>query len=169
MGVTIHFSGKLGSSAALDQLISHVSSFAAKHGWQVWPIEEDSATLNRVINEVDVDYVGPIRGIGVQPHANAEPLQLEFDRSFFVQDYCKTQFAGSETHKKVVELLRHIQRFFIGLDVYDEAEYWETGDENLLNLNIDRVGHMIDDAIRDRPGARGPVRLASGRIADIVE
>ena len=169
MGVTIHFSGKLGSPSALDQLISQVSSFAEKHGWPVWPIVEDLVTLNRVINEQDVEYVGPIRGIGVQPHKDAEPLQFEVDDSLFVQDYCKTQFAGSETHKTIVELMRRLEPLFVELDIYDEAEYWDTGDENLLCNNIEQVDRMINKVIKEHPGARGPVRLASGRIADIVE
>jgi hypothetical protein len=169
MGVTVHFSGNLGSPGALDQIILQVSSFAERHGWPAWPIDEELVTLKRVINEENVDYVGPIKGIGVQPHADAEPLQFEFDRDLFLQEYCKTQFAGSETHKEVVDLLRYIQPLFADLDVYDEAEYWETGDESLLCHHIDQVDRMIIEAIKEHPGARGPVRLASGRIADIVE
>jgi hypothetical protein len=80
---------------------------------------------------------------------------LEFDEILFAQGYTKTQFAPADTHVKVVELLRSLQAFFIDLKVYDEGEYWETGDLSRLKFHLG----FIDDAIaamrRDQRGGSG--------------
>ncbi|MDZ7778172.1 MAG: hypothetical protein U5L09_22395 [Bacteroidales bacterium] len=46
----------------------------------------------------------------------------------------KTQYAGVEIHKFIIELFRYLkkQAYFKNLDIIDEGKYWETGDEILL-------------------------------------
>lgn len=168
MGVTIHFEGRLKSAEALTSLESDVQAFATEYGWQTKPIAESHATLKRVLNEQNDDYFGPTRGVEVQPHPDSEPLRFEFDRDLFVQEYCKTQFAGSATHVRIVELIRRLAHYFEDLHVEDEGEFWETGDEVLLEGHIGKVNGMIDEICREQPSARGPIRLPSGRIIDVT-
>jgi hypothetical protein len=169
VGVTIHFEGRLKSPAALAALESDVRAFAKESGWLTKPISESNALLKRVVNEQNDDYVGPTRGIEVQPHPNSEPLRFEFDRGLFVQEYCKTQFAGATTHVRIVELLHRVVHHFEDLHVEDEGEFWETQDEVLLERHIDKVNGLIDEMLRENRGAKGgPIRLASGRIVDVT-
>ena len=168
MGITIHFEGRLKNPEALASLESDVQAFAKEYGWPTKRISESNALLKRVVNEQNDDYVGPTRGVEVQPHPNSEPLRFEFDRALFVQEYCKTQFAGPETHVRVVELLRRIWHYFEDLHVEDEGEFWESRDEGLLESHIKTVNGMIDELFREHPGAKGPIRLPSGRIMDVT-
>ena len=168
MGVTIHFEGQLRDSADLDTLVQIVTDFANQRGWPNWPILENAKILHRVIDEEKLDYFGPTSGIGVEPDENAEPLSFEFDQHLYVQGYCKTQFAGAVAHMEVVALLRRLEPLFIELAVFDEAEYWDTGDPKRLMHHLDRVAEMIADEIRKDPTLRGPVRLPDGRILDLI-
>jgi hypothetical protein len=168
MGVTIHFEGRLKNVEALTSLESDVRAFSNESGWTTKPICESNTTLKRVVNEQDDDYVGPTRGVEAQPHPNCEPLRFEFDRGLFIQEYCKTQFAGAATHVKIVELIRRVAHYFEDLHVEDEGEFWETNDEALLESHIEKVNGMIDEIRREQPSAKGPIRLPSGRIVDIT-
>ena len=168
MGVTIHFEGCLKGRDQCDALLQQAKAFSIEHGWTVEPIEESQTTLHRVIDERDVDYVGPVSGLTLHPHPNSEPLRLEIDNQLFLQEYCKTQFAGAEIHIKIVGLLRSIAPLFSELRVYDEGEYWETEDEDILRKHFEETENILNAFMRKNPGAYGPVRLPSGRIADIV-
>ncbi len=63
----------------------------------------------------------------------------------------KTQFAGREVHKKIIDLLKYLkEKYFSELNVYDEGQYWETGDEAVLGRIFDRyeaVFEIVDQAL----------------------
>lgn len=168
MGVTIHFEGKLQGQDQLTALIQQVNGLAAKNDWPVKMIDEPEATRLRVIEEEDVEYSGPISGIEVQPHSDAEPLRFEFDDQFFAQDYCKTQFAGVDVHIAIINMLRQISPLFVKLRVEDEGEYWETSNDAVLQGHFVCVDELIDEIRQREPNAQGPIRLESGRIVDII-
>jgi hypothetical protein len=45
----------------------------------------------------------------------------------------------------VIKLLKYIQQKYISnLDVYDEGEYWQTGDEKILKRKIDFLNSVMD-------------------------
>lgn len=46
----------------------------------------------------------------------------------------KTQFAGTAIHKTIIELFRYLYKknYVLEFNLIDDGEYWETGDENLL-------------------------------------
>jgi len=167
MGVTIHYEGRLRDEAAFEAAIARVQDFCARHGWENSRFDVASATLQRVVNEQDVDYVGPSKGIEVMPHPGAEPLAFEFDRSLYVQEFCKTQFAGPAVHMQVISLLEDVAPFFETLTVEDEGEYWGTHDEALLISHLNKVEAMLADYLTENPDAYGPIRLPSGRIVDV--
>ncbi|UCI04999.1 hypothetical protein [Mesorhizobium sp. B1-1-8] len=168
MGVTIHFEGQLSSEEQYAALSQEVEAFAVTRGWPIREIEEAEMALSRVIDEREVDYLGPVIGIKVLPHPRSDPLRFEFDRHLFVQQYCKTQFAGSGAHIEIIELLRKAAPLFDKFDVFDEGEYWESGDRSILQRNLDTVEAMIAEGMRKDPTARGPIRLESGRVIDFV-
>src|SRR5262249_10737088 len=116
----------------------------------------------------DVDYCGPIDGIVLFPHPDAEPLHLEFDRTLYVQDFIKTQFAPLDVHVRVVELLHSLEPDFEELAVVDEGEFWDSADVQTLRRHVDTINRVLKDLLAKNPKTRYPVRLSSGRIADFV-
>ena len=60
-------------------------------------------------------------------------------------NFIKTQFAPVENHIAIIKLLKYIQQKYISnLDVYDEGEYWQTGDEKILKRKIDFLNSVMD-------------------------
>jgi hypothetical protein len=169
MGVTIHFEGRLRGPDAYLTVVTTARRFAQGHGWECDQIEEKVTKLKRVRNEEDWDYEGSVKGVVLQPHQNSEPMRLEFDSDLYIQEYTKTQFAPLETHIAIVELLNQIEPCFEKLEVFDEGEYFETGDRDILKKHIDRCFKMLDEYLAQGDKYEGPVRLSSKRIADIIE
>ena len=128
-----------------------------------------SKTLYRVIGEEESEYNGPVQGIKIQPSENTDPLWIEFDEHFYVQDFCKTQFADVEVHVKIVELLRRIEFCFEYLNVEDEGEYWQTENKENLQQLIDDCFNAIEEAVKENQNLTGPYRLQDGRITDLME
>jgi hypothetical protein len=58
----------------------------------------------------------------------------------------KTQFAGVEIHKFIIELFRYLknQNYFAHLEIIDEGKYWETGDESLLRDIFKKYVDLLD-------------------------
>ena len=72
----------------------------------------------------------------------------------------KTQFAGVTIHKTIIELFRYLLRrnYFSEFSLIDEGNYWETGDESLLEQKFKEYGDLIDNfsiAIKTIPIKRG--------------
>jgi hypothetical protein len=119
-------------------------------------------------DEEEWNYSGPVKGIVLYPGEYCEPVRLEFDRDLYVQEYTKTQFAGLETHFKVVELLTGLMPFFRNLRVQDEGEYWETRNVQMLTGHMKAVQNVIDAELDKNPSARAKVKRADGRIIDLI-
>ena len=168
MGVTIHFEGRVKSPAAYTLLIDELRELAASRGWPCESISEDHAALKRERDEKNLDYSGPTFGIQLHPDENADPLRFEFDRNYYVQEFIKTQFAGTDTHVAIIGLFRRIQPFFEHLVVEDEGEFWGTSDKFILASHIQRCDEVLQQMLAKHPGARGPVRLDDGRIVDFM-
>jgi len=168
MGVTIHFEGSLKSRQAFDELADIAIKFANERQFAVSTFHEDNKLLQRVRNEQDWDYQGPTDGILIHASEACDPINLEFDENLHLQEYCKTQFAGCEIHILICALLRLIEPFFANLQVYDEAEYWETGDRSILETHLEKVFEMIEEAKNENGKLDGPFRV-NGRIVDLIE
>ena len=123
----------------------------------------------RVRNEEEWNYVGPVKGLVMQPHENSDPLRLEFDKDLYIQEYVKTQFAPIECHIAIVTLLRKMAPFFENLQVVDEAEFYELNDQSRLQHHLDRCFEALNEHLQRSENSYGPVRLENGRIVDIME
>ena len=165
----MHFEGEAKDTKAVDAVIAEATAFAVSRQWRVEPVSKDKAELERVKDEKSVKYVGPLRGVILFPHAMCEPIHLEFGSDHALQDFVKTQFAGADVHIAIVELLRRLKPQFTRLEVEDEGEYWETSERTKLEQHINTVNRMLKDIIREKPSARGPVKLKDGRIADVIQ
>ena len=167
MGVTIHFEGRLKDEASFAAAVEVARRFSDDHQWPCQLIDEARVTLKRVRDEQPWDYTGPARGLGIQPHENSEPFRLEFDRDLYVQEYIKTQFAPIEVHVQIVELLNLLKPLFEDLQVFDEGEYFDTGDLALLTRYRTDCSRVFDRCLAKGKHS-GPVRLESGRIVDLI-
>jgi hypothetical protein len=168
MGVTIHFEGRLRDENSYERIADIARNYAARHHWQINRIVEAEVTLQRVQNDEPWDYVGPSRGLILRPHENCDPFRLEFDRDLYVQEFVKTQFAPIEIHFRVIELLRQLAPEFEILKVEDEGEFWDTEDASILSHRIQECMDFLEDELKNRPGATGPVRMPDGRIVDYI-
>ncbi|UOE37011.1 hypothetical protein [Chryseobacterium oryzae] len=168
MGITIHFEGKLKNNENFDLLIRKVIEFSQFENWEYFQFENDNKILERVRNDEDWDYEGLTKGIQVQPHENSEPLNFEFDKDLYIQEYCKTQFAEIETHLKIIELIKVIQDNFETLKIFDEGEFWETNDINLLKEHWENFYIAMNEAIEENNELQGPFKMENGRIIDLM-
>jgi len=169
MGVTIHFKGQLKSSNDYDVVIKISKDFAQSNHMDYLIFEETDKILQRVKDEKDWDYQGLTRGIRIQPDNNTDPLWIEFDEEYYIQEYCKTQFVDINVHIKIIELLRLIEPYFADLVVTDEGEYWDTTDEKILQENFDTCFNAIEDAKNENSKLSGPYRITGGRIVDLMK
>lgn len=169
MGVTIHFEGRLRDRAAMTDLLQFARRFASERGWVTEEINEPNVKLLRVDeNERDCDYLGPVCGLKLIPGKDCEPIKLEFDNSLYVQEWTKTQFAGAEMHLAVCGFLHAIEPYFGTLKVNDEAEYWETGDIELLKQYLADCDRFIEEYLQEHPSAEVKVKEPTGRIVDMI-
>jgi hypothetical protein len=170
MGVTIHFEGALKDEVAFDQLLTSVQAFAQSRTWLTERMEPDVKKLMRLLRETeeDWDYVGPVKGLILYVHDDCDPVRLEFDENLYVQEFVKTQFAGTAIHVTVIEFLRSIECFFERLYVNDEGEYWDAANLEELSGHIESCRMAIERELQKDPEARIKVRTPEGRIMDLV-
>jgi hypothetical protein len=169
MGVTINFEGQLKSKVSFDEVMTISKDFAEKNNMPYSIFEEENKLLLRVKDEKDWDYQGSTRGIRIQPHINSDPLNLEFDKDYIIQEYCKTQYAEIETHLKIIEFLRLIETHFEWLNIDDEGEYWETNNLEILQSHIDKSFEIIEELKKNNKNQDGPFRILDERIVDLME
>lgn len=150
MGVTIHYAFMMRSEEAVLRVLREVKKMAEKVGMKA----VKSEALNLVID----------------PHPDCETLALEFQKWSQVEqrdgwDYCrdvmhdykeklvdgdfvcagftKTQYAGYKVHVLVAELLRKVASRCTLAYVSDEADYYETSDEEKTKQSFDESSEAI--------------------------
>jgi hypothetical protein len=150
MGVTVYFEGRLKGAQAFSSLLLYVEEIGRAETLLTERVENAHAKLRRVREERPWDYIGPTKGILLYLHEDCEPLRLEFDRELYVQEWVKTQFAGVETHVRLIQILRDIKRFFRTFTVNDEGEYWESENKEALAEHIRRCNEVIAEIRREK-------------------
>ena len=168
MGVTIHFFGQLKNTESLEKVISVAREFAEGKRCEVSSLDCDNKHLIRVKDGEQCDYEGPVRGIQFHPDENCDPFVLEFDKDLYIQNFCKTQFAGISTHVEVIQLLRDIEPYFETFEVMDEGDFWKTSDISVLEQKFEAFFAAAERMVKENPKLKGPIRLANGRILDLI-
>ncbi|MBI4670969.1 MAG: hypothetical protein HY741_04800 [Chloroflexi bacterium] len=119
-----------------------------------------------------------MRGLLITVHPKSEPVWLTFNEAGEMVYYMamndvgeywenkslftKTHFAGVQTHIAVCEFLHWLQNNYMpGLSVYDEGDYFESGDEQklahafgFLNSIMDRLQDALENPDSDDPEAQ---------------
>ena len=179
MGLTIHFQGQLGSEADYEAFVAAVAAYAGEQGWAMHGVAEGRRELVRVLQPEDPDadeveevYMGRVRGVILLPDALCEPLAFEFGDDLFMQDWCKTQFAGAAVHAAIVRLFREVEPLFGMLDVMDEAGFWEAGESPETHAELGRTfaetRGAIEAAAAESPGASVAVVTPSGDTVTLI-
>lgn len=169
MGVTIHFEGQLKSEQDYDTVLQTAINFAGANNMSFSIIAEENKLLERVRNEEDWNYQGPVKGIRILPDESTDPLWLEFDENLYVQNFCKTQFAHLEIHIKIVEFFEAIQNAFDELLIYDEGDFWDTHDSQVLREHLTNCFAQMERAKQENPKVDGLYRFENGRFIDLIE
>lgn len=182
MPVTIHYNGKLDNRARLADLLDAARLYCAEQRWMYRDIEESIVGhVERVsAGNADAEAGETIRlpiddtleGILVTPHLKADPLWLTFNRAGYLVSYMPlnepdeyweratllvdTQAAGIATHIAICEFLQYIRDSFMsGLNVYDETNYFESGDVmNAERAIQDSSANLPSDDAPDAPDAQ---------------
>ncbi len=176
MGLTIHYSGSFNKNASLSEMIEEVKDIAEIYKWK-YNIFEKQFPKNGLGKD---DFNNKIYGIHFTP-PECETVSLTFlsngrmsclpnlrhfgntkdeeRRQFIYMLWTKTQFAGVQTHKVIVHLLKYLSKKYLSeFNVDDEGHYWETGDEKILEKTFRQYNALLDNvssAIHNFPIKQG--------------
>jgi hypothetical protein len=164
MGLCIHYKGKIRKKESLPVLINELKDIAESCKWKYHIFEKEfpDSTDNQC-STLDELY-----GICIIP-PGSEPVSICFladgrmtapmlhmlyanstdskEQIYLCMISVKTQYAGIEVHRFVVELFRylHSNGYFEYFEMIDEGSYWETKDEKLLQEIFNRYNLMMDN------------------------
>ena len=151
MGITIHYKGKLNSPDLVDCFLVEVEDIAKSMEWKYTIFSESKEDTT------------PVKGLFIQPHSKSEFLQFMIDRNGNLRNaimlehfegdhentylnHIKTQFTPTEIHVAIIKLLKYLkQKFANNLEVWDEGEYWQTGDAQLLQERFDFLNKKMEE------------------------
>ena len=164
MGLSIHYNGKFNQNANLSELIAEVKDIAETFKWdyhifnQVFPANKlNSFTHNGELYGICFTppgcetvsicflsnyWMSAVINLKFYGKSNSKP---ETDYLYMIS--VKTQFAEILIHKTIIQMFRHLLKkgYFAEFNMSDEGEYWETGDEDLLEKKFNFLGSMIDN------------------------
>ena len=189
MSITIFAWGKIESTGDIPRLIDDLKRVAGEHDWGYRTIDDDfdtqpSAELTRrdsgeqaAVIEGSLGLKGIILNVG----PGAEPLAILFDRSGVLTDVlqqiswihskgqderftmCKTQFAGIDSHIRIVEALDGLKKSYLpGLIVSDEGGYWESRDRRILAEK--RI--VLDQCLRHTEKVLSGIEISGDALQD---
>lgn len=146
MGLTISYTVRLASRKSIPAFLAAAASEGRRRKWKVQRGAKDAATLEML------------------PHAKCDPVRLDFTDSLTCEEFVKTSFAPLRTHVQIVEFLKVIQPLAKSLHVEDECEYWETGDEVLLNRHRGGFDRAFGRVSAEGKGGDKPVKFTLGAV-----
>ncbi len=175
MGVTIHYKGSINKHDDIDKLISELTDISKEMNWK--------------FDIIDFSEKGA-KGVIINPHEACESFTLVFNKenaiintlSLAFDDvddtfsHIKTQFAPVEIHVAIIKLLKHVKLKYINdLEVFDEGDFWDTMDKNILiekmNLvqsHIDFVGDVLNASANELGNSESAESLGD-KIEDILK
>jgi hypothetical protein len=162
MGLSFHYSGSFNADASLPAMIKEVKDIVEIFKWQYYVYEEEFPENSMG----KAEYNQNIYGISFTP-PECETVYLSFlsngkmssapnlqfygnsknkeEAEYLYMLSTKTQYAGIEIHKLVIHLLKYLNgKYLKDFTVMDEGEYWETGDEKLLEQIFKRYTFLIE-------------------------
>ena len=175
MGLSIHYAGIFNPSASLEKMIGEVMEIVKVYHWKYLIFETKFPK-----GGFDDTYNEKIYGIMFSP-PSCEPVFLTFlsngrmssdshlrffgnssdekEQKYLYMLSTKTQYAGIKTHMLIIQLLKYLtNKYFQEFHLTDEGNYWETGDEKLLEASFKRYNDLVNsvaDALETYPVNNG--------------
>jgi hypothetical protein len=116
----------------------------------------------RQVSGEERSYSGDVntaRGFLAMPGKGADAasfgfMRRQFDddgsREWFWQGWCKTQYASVhgeqhflDCHLRMVDMMEYAIQSGIDVTVWDEGQYWETRDRNVLLAELEKMNRLI--------------------------
>lgn len=169
MGITIHYRGRLSNTNKIGRFVDELTDIAEIMKWPYSLFDDDWAkpvNPQLVLSDGRADIMGNLglKGISFEPHPECETAWFCFDAEGNLRHpilvillhkgkltpeqawvSTKTHYAPPEVHIILVKLLRYLKKQHLpDLEVRDEAEYWETGDEELLKQKREYLDEKVD-------------------------
>ena len=166
MGVTIHYRGKLKSTDLINPLMAEVEEICISNSWNYKLV--DNPPINDEEPEVEFpDFFNPdaesrqlgLRGITFEPHEESETVTFLFDtegilssvfsnifkqKSKYTWCFVKTQFAGMDTHIRIINLMRYLKKkYFKKFDIHDDGGYYPHNNTDELQNRLDYLNNAI--------------------------
>ncbi|HNW70245.1 MAG TPA: hypothetical protein PKI01_07575 [Bacteroidales bacterium] len=161
MGLSIHYSGSFNPAASLQELIEEVRDIAQVYKWKFYiyettfPEQNDSQQYNDKVfgicfippecEPVSIEFLSNKKMstvINLKLFGNSENQDYQ---KYLYQVSVKTQYAGPAVHMVIVKIFRYLStKYFLNFQMFDEANYWETGDENVLKEMFARYNKLLD-------------------------
>lgn len=116
-GVTIHFNGQLKETATPSDVAEAACSVAISHSWNCVSISSptdpalDRITVESLRKLDDTEELLSANGVVIYPSDMSEPLHLVFGKSYKLDNFIKTQFAGADTHIAVIGVFDAVKPF----------------------------------------------------------
>lgn len=149
MGITIHFRGKIKPLTGIQSLVDDFQSIAEGLKWKY------------KILDYDFSESQSLKGIVLSPHLKSESLFLLFDTQSNLNNpigiqfekrnkqhkwnSIKTQFAPLHIHIAVAKMLQCVKSKYIPkLEVFDEGDYWNTGNQEGLDERREILNRAMD-------------------------
>jgi len=84
----------------------------------------------------------------MSPETKEEVMRWE-DKTLWCGEFCKTQFAGDQTHVRVAELIRYVASRCSYVYINDEGDYYESRDSrkalDAINKTAELIGKVCEE------------------------
>jgi hypothetical protein len=162
MGVTIHYRGKLKSADLITPFMDEVEEICISNNWKYQLLDNEPSNSPSLPFEEDYEDDGfshGLRGISFEPHEESESVTFLFtpegiltsvfasmfpQRSKYAWCFVKTQFAGPDTHIRVINLMRYLKKkYFKKFEIHDDGGYYPAGNAEQLQERFDYLNNAI--------------------------
>lgn len=173
MGLTFHYSGKIRNHEQIDMLVEEVKDLCKGLNWEYNVLDDDK--IKGIL--VSTTESEPLWFTFTPDGRTCDVVNLQYtdpSEKYYSLCHTKTQYAGPEVHMAMIKMLRYMSdKYYSEIEVTDEGEYWETGDEeNLRRIfgnftqAINMFAEMLDKMERI-PGESA--ESLAGRIEQMVK
>ncbi len=161
MGLSIAYRGRIKKAKLLPELIVEIVDIVKIYDWNYSVFNEEFKD-DRFYKDVSDDVYGIIfsppkcepvfltflsNGIMINPFVleilKKRDIDLNVETGKWL--FTKTQYAGIEVHKVIIQLFRYIsEKYLEDFELYDDSRYWETNNEEILEENFERYDFVVN-------------------------
>jgi hypothetical protein len=144
MGLTFHYSGKIRDHKHIDLLVEEVADLCKGLNWKYTVVGDEK--IKGII--VDAPDSEPLWFTFTPDGKTCDVVNLQYSDpadEFYSLCHTKTQYAGPAVHMTLIKMLRYMSdKYYSEIEVMDEGEFWETGNEQNLREIFTRYTALID-------------------------